>query len=124
MRTQKISLMLLAIVALFVVGCTGPAGPAGPSGPPGISEYEVVEVETAVNRTAKKQLRVDCPSGKKALGAGWSVLDSTGAILGGRATYNQPAFDGSSWMVNAENKSGFSPDWKLRVRVVCAKVSN
>ncbi len=71
-----------------------------------------------------KQLQVDCPEGKKALGAGWSVLDPTSAILDGRATYFQPAFDGSHWLVNAQNRSTFAPDWKLRVRVICAAVGS
>jgi len=40
----------------------------------------------------------------------------------GRASYFEPAFDGSHWLVNAQNQSGFAPEWKLRVRVVCAAV--
>ncbi len=116
----RISFISMALLAVFAVvsGCTGPAGP------PGVSGYEVVVGETAVDSTASKQLRVDCPEGKKALGAGWSVLDPTSAILNGRATYFQPAIDGSHWLVNAENKSAFAPEWKLRVRVVCASVGS
>jgi hypothetical protein len=119
------------MIVLGVAGCSGPAGPAGPAGPegpvgpvgpPGVSAYEIVVGETPVDSTAQKQLRVDCPEGKKALGAGWSVLDTTGAILDGRATYFQPAFDGSHWLVNAQKKSTFAADWKLRVRVICANV--
>ena len=123
MRNQRLGLAILVVVALFAGGCAGPPGPEGPPGPPGVTDYEVVVGETAVNATANKQLQVDCPDRKKALGAGWSVLDPTGAILDGRATYFQPAFDGSHWLVNAQNKSTFAPEWKLRVRVICAKVS-
>lgn len=119
-------LALLAVSTLWLVGCEGPPGPAGPPGLPGpaggLSGYEVVVGETAVDVTPDKQLQVDCPAGKKATGAGWSALDSTGAILQGRATYFQPAFDGSHWLVNASNDSGFEPNWKLRVRVVCVDV--
>ena len=124
MRNQRLGLAILVVVALFAGGCAGPPGPEGPPGPPGVTDYEVVVGETAVNATANKQLQVDCPDGKKALGAGWSVLDPTGAILDGRATYFQPAFDGSHWLVNAQNKSTFAPEWKLRVRVICANVSS
>ena len=124
MGNQRIGLAVLLVVALSAGGCAGPPGSEGPPGPPGVTEYEVVVGETVVNATTNKQLQVDCPNGKKALGAGWSVLDSTGAILDGRATYFQPAFDGSHWLVNAQNKSTFAPDWKLRVRVICAKVSS
>ncbi|MDH5433202.1 MAG: hypothetical protein OEY19_04595 [Gammaproteobacteria bacterium] len=126
MINSNIVKLLPAVLALGIVGCEGPPGPMGPAGQqgePGISGYEVVVGETAVDNVASKQLRVDCPEGKKALGAGWSVLDPTSAILDGRATYFQPAFDGSHWLVNAQNKSGFAPEWKLRVRVICAVVA-
>lgn len=86
-----------------------------------LAGYEVVSAETAVSTTSPKQLQVSCPNGKKAVGAGWGVLDSTGAILQGRATYFEPSFDGTAWLVNAVNDSGFSPNWKLSVRVICAE---
>src|SRR5262245_34359503 len=110
------------VLMLIAAGCTGSA-PAGPAGPPGISAYEIVVGETAVDNMPTKQLQVNCPAGKKALGAGWSVLDPTSAILDGRATYFEPAFDGSHWLTNAQNNSGFAPTWKLRVRVICAVVA-
>ena len=88
-----------------------------------IQGYQVVVGETPVDATAVKQLRVDCPPGKRALGAGWSVLDSTSAILEGEATYFEPAYDGSHWLANAKNNSAFAPQWKLRLRVVCANAT-
>ena len=87
------------------------------------SGYQVVVSETPVNTTSPKQLTVKCPNGKKATGAGWSVLDPTSAILEGESTNSEPAFDGSSWMVNAKNKSAFAPKWKLRIRLICAVIS-
>ena len=87
----------------------------------GINEscYEVIVGESPVNSDATKQLQVDCPGGMKAMGAGWSVLDETGAILDGQATYFQPSFDASHWLTNAKNQSAFESEWKLRVRVIC-----
>jgi hypothetical protein len=82
--------------------------------------YEVVVQESAVGSESTKQLQASCPAGKKALGAGWSVLDATGAILEGRATYFEPAYDASGWMVNAQKVSTYAPTWKLRVRMMCA----
>ncbi len=111
------TLGLVCIAVLFLVGCNGSPGSSGVVG------YEIVVGETAVDATVMKQLRVDCPEGKTALGAGWSVLDSTSAILDGTATYFEPSFDGSHWLVNARNNSAFAPEWKLRVRVVCAVVA-
>ncbi len=91
-------------------GDDGAPGPPGAPGADGVTGYEVVFDETAVNADVSKQLRVDCPGGKKALGAGWGVLDDTSAILDGRATYFQPRFDGSGWLTNAQNNSGFAPN--------------
>ena len=124
MGNHKAGLAIPVLMGLLTAGCGGSPGPAGPPGPPGIADYEVVVGETPVDATVTKQLQVDCPEGKVALGAGWSVLDPTGAILDGRATYFQPAFDGSHWLVNAQNRSSFEPDWKLRVRVICASVGS
>lgn len=104
-------------------GETGPAGPAG-AGADGVSGYEIVTGETPVDATSTKQLQVECPAGKKALGASWGVLDPTSAILEGRATYFQARSNGSGWLTNAQNDSGFAPEWKLRVRVICATVES
>ena len=79
MRNQKLGLVIPILIALSTTGC---AGPPGPEGPPGVVEYEVVVGETAVNTTPAKQLQVDCPEGKKALGAGWSVLGPDGCDSG------------------------------------------
>lgn len=122
MRGKHYAVAVLFASAAGLAGCTGPEGPPGPPGPPGVSGYEVVVGETAVDNTPAKQLRVDCPAGKKALGAGWSVLDPTDAILDGRVTYSEPAYDGSHWLANAQNTSAFAPAWKLRLRVICAFV--
>lgn len=117
-RTSLITTMALLFAGMHL-RCEGPAGPPGT---PGVACYSVEVGETPVDNTSLKQLQVDCPDGKKALGAGWAVLDSTSSILEGKVTYFQPAFDGSHWLVNAVNESDFAENWKLRVRVVCACV--
>ncbi len=122
MRKPLVFVALVVLSVAFIAGCEGPPGPAGDPGPPGISGYEVVVGETAVDPSTPKQLQVDCPDGKKALGAGWSVLDPTNARLFAQANYFQVAFDGSHWVIHAQNKSASAPDWKVRVRVVCASV--
>ena len=90
------------------------------SAPKALSGYEIVVGESPVSADSQKQLRVACPPGKRALSAGWGVLDPTGAILEGSVTYFEPAYDGASWLTNAQNKSSFASAWKLRVRLVCA----
>lgn len=88
-----------------------------------ITGYEVVVVESVYDNSTMKQMKAVCPEGKKALAAGWSVLDSTSAILSGRATYSEPSYDGQHWLVNAINtNTSFSPNWKLRIRCICADV--
>jgi hypothetical protein len=89
-----------------------------------LTGYEVVPFETAADSVAWKQLQMSCPAGKKALGAGWSVLDGTGGILEGEALYFGPSYDGSSWLVNARNKSSFASSWKLKGQLVCAPGSS
>jgi hypothetical protein len=88
-----------------------------------MSGYELVVAETSVGTHSQRQLEVQCPAGKKALGAGWGALDPSGAILDGTLTSSEPAVDGSGWLVNAWYLNALAPQWKLRVRVVCASVS-
>jgi hypothetical protein len=116
MRRSYFLVAAVLFVLALLASLTGTLTPAGATVP----GYQVVVGETAVDNSVQKQLKVSCPAGKKALGAGWGVLDPTGAILEGRATYFEPAFDGSHWLVNARNDSSFAPRWKLRVKVTCA----
>ena len=106
-------------VALVLTASAGLAGSVTPAGG-ALAGYEVVVAESALDASPTKQVRADCPAGKRALGAGAGVLDATDAILEGRISYAEPAFDGSHWLVNAQNSSGFAPTWKLRVRLICA----
>ena len=78
--------------------------------------YLVVTRETPVNADPMKQLRVACPEGKKATGAGWGVLDPTKAILEGEVTFFEPEFDGRAWIANAKNNSAFQPNWMPQLR--------
>ncbi|HWM89326.1 MAG TPA: hypothetical protein VN493_01015 [Thermoanaerobaculia bacterium] len=112
--------MVPAVVALFALALlTRLAGTLGPVDAT-VTGYQVVVGETVADSTASKQLKVSCPAGKKAMGAGWGVLDPTGAILDGSVTYFEPAFDGSHWLANARKNSSFAAKWKLRVRVTCS----
>lgn len=82
-----------------------------------VAGYELATVETAASATDPKQLGAGCPAGKTTTGLGWSVLDSTGAILDGRATF--AGLNGASWLTNARNLSGFAATWKLRLQAIC-----
>lgn len=84
-----------------------------------LTGYEVHSAETAVSTVTVQHLDHACPTGKRAVGAGWSVLDATSAILEGAASYFEASFDGASWSVRAKKLSTFTASWKLRSRVVC-----
>jgi len=51
-------------------GPAGPQGPPGPKGPPGLSGIELI-----VRSTFARELSVQCPAGKAALNAGFSVME-------------------------------------------------
>ena len=108
---------------LFLAGMYACDPSTRSAGGSGITGYEVVVAESPWNADDLKQVRANCPEGKRALGAGWAALDSTSANLEGIVTYSEPAYDGRHWLVNARNTSTFSPSWKLRVRCVCANAT-
>ncbi len=121
MSAHRSTVAAIGVLALFA-SLSARAAPANVPARP-IAGYEIVVLETSVDTAVLKQLIVSCPQGKKALGAGWSALDVTGAILEGSATYSEPLWDGSGWMVNARLSSGYTSDWKLRLRLVCASAA-
>ena len=77
-RGIKRGLSFMALLSLAVIaGCGGPAGPAGPAGPPGapgkISGHQVVMRREVVAAGATAQVLVECPTGKKVTGGGFSI---------------------------------------------------
>jgi hypothetical protein len=108
------------IIMTANTGCEETSAQAQFTSETGLACYSIIVGETAVDSTPSKQLQVDCPEGMRALGAGWSVLDETSAILEGQATYFEPSYDGKHWLTNAKNESAFASNWKLRVRLICS----
>lgn len=119
---KKVWMIFLVPIMALSVSCNQQPPATGTSNCGAVSGYEIVTAETPVNSDVTKQLEIKCPGNKHAMGAGWSVEDSTSAILEGEATYFQPGYDGKSWLVNAKNKSAFSPNWKLKVMCICADI--
>lgn len=116
-------LKLLISLSIFVLFGCNPSETDCSECEKSITGYEIVVVESNYDDSPQKQLQAFCPEGKKVLSAGWSVLDETDAILSGRATHSGPSYDGKHWMVNAINtNASFSPEWKLRLRCICADV--
>lgn len=118
MRPLPAVLAFITAASLTAAAAASPRALLKPGASAGLG-YEVVVGETAINSSSPKQLRVACPAGKRSVGAGWGVLDPTGATLEGNVSYFEPAHDGSSWLANAQNRSTYAPQWKLRLRVIC-----
>jgi hypothetical protein len=114
MQNKYISIVLATFTAMMLFPPLASAGFDG---------YEVVTEETSVDSTPTKQLIVNCPVGKYALGAGWAAVDKHDTNLDGQVLYALPAYDGSGWTFNVENISSYEANWKLRVSVTCATVT-
>lgn len=116
-------LHLLALVMLTAVGTVISTVVQAEEESAPLAAYEVITGETDLtDEPFEQQLIVKCPEGKRALGAGWAVLDKTGAIKQGKVSYFMPSYDGSGWMINAADDSDWLGAWKIRMRVMCAKV--
>lgn len=112
-------------------GPTGPQGPQGPRGAVGIGEVEIVRAESIVGTTTSRQVRAECPVGKRAISGGGDT-DGTNAdgsplddIIPVPLTSSQPvSADGKyGWSVTAhEPVGGYAGYWKLNVWAVCARV--
>ncbi len=112
------------IIATAVVAATAFVGVAlaQATGGMGVAGYEVVLRESALDTSAIKQVIANCPAGKRAVGAGWAVVNNSNAILDGQAVYSMPSFDGAGWMVNARKLTTGAGAWRLQVRVICVSV--
>jgi hypothetical protein len=117
-----------------IQGPAGPAGPAGPTGPPclptnpacvgpqgppgsGLAGFEVVPSGDIVFEAFEvKDFFVDCPSGKKAISAGFGILGGQSAV---ELIGSVPS--GQSWGFRGDNPAAVSQF--ARATVVCANAS-
>lgn len=121
MKNYLFTILFYGLIIMTVnTGCQDTSAQVQFTSETGLPCYSIIVGETVHDSTPIKQLRVDCPQGMRALGAGWSVLDETSAILEGQATYFEPSYDGTHWLTNAKNESTFASNWKLRVRLICS----
>jgi hypothetical protein len=120
MKNYMFSILTYGLFIMSLnTGCEETSAQAQFTSETGLPCYSIIVGETTEDSTPIKQLRVDCPEGMRALGAGWSVLNE-GGILEGKATYFEPSYDGKHWLTNAVNESAFAKNWKLRVRLICS----
>jgi hypothetical protein len=124
------------------VGPVGPVGPMGPQGlqgeqgsqglpgqqgiqgiqgPAGISGLEIVQVNTAPQDTARIDVIIECPAGKKVLGGGYATA---GNNLNTSIVANGPATS-SHWAVTAVTNDypAIRVGWSIQGYAICAIVA-
>jgi hypothetical protein len=102
-------------------GPAGPAGAAGPQGPPGTSGVQQIASTGASNSTATKSFQVDCPSGKRAIGGGGTLLGTTTNTF---LSTSRPSDAGTGWIAaGRESSAGNAGNWAVQAWVVCATVA-
>jgi hypothetical protein len=86
-----------------------------------VSEYEVVTKTNFVTNSTANLVQVACPAGKKAIGAG--VVANWGHVTYGPVTsVSVPSADGSSWTLGMKTLEGYSTNWTVTGRILCARV--
>jgi hypothetical protein len=102
-------------------GPPGPAGAAGPQGPPGTSGVQQISSTGPSNSTSPKTFQVDCPSGKRAIGGGGTLL---GATTNTFLSTSRPSDAGTGWIATGrESSAGNAGNWAVQAWVVCATVA-
>ncbi len=105
-------------------GPKGDKGEPGPAGPAGVSGYEWVHKTSEFSDKPHKEIEASCPAGKKAIGGGASVVESTD--IGGSnvaITDSTPSGLQTGWHAEAEKlgQTGLVK-WSVRAEVLCADV--
>jgi hypothetical protein len=102
-------------------GPQGPAGAAGPQGPPGTSGVQQISSTGPSNSTGPKSSQVDCPSGKRAIGGGGTLLGTTTNTF---LSTSRPSDAGTGWIATGrESTGGNAGSWAVQAWVVCATVA-
>jgi hypothetical protein len=110
-------------------GARGPRGPRGPrgvrgkTGAPGLSGLSLVTANSPMDSTDKSAILAKCPSGKRAVGGGASLISGPvdKLALGRTAPSGNPP---TGWRAGAlEVNGGTTDDWQLAVYALCATVA-
>jgi hypothetical protein len=102
-------------------GPAGPAGAAGPQGPAGVSGVQQISSTGPSNSTSPRSFQVDCPSGKRAIGGGGTLLGTTTNTF---LSTSRPSDAGTGWVAaGRESSGGNAGNWAVQAWVVCATVA-
>jgi hypothetical protein len=102
-------------------GAAGAAGAAGPQGPPGMSGLQQISSTGVSNSIGSKSFQVDCPSGKRAVGGGGTLI---GATTNTFLSTSRPSDAGTGWVAaGSESSAGNAGNWAVQAWVVCATLA-
>lgn len=99
-------------------GPAGPAGPQGPAGTPGVTQREVVTVNTASDSSSPKQLTATCPAGKVVIGGGAEIDGAVGPALASSRPIGTTQWFAFAYEVNATGGA-----WSVTSYAICARVT-
>ncbi len=102
-------------------GDEGIHGADGFQGPVGISGYEIKVASSTVNSSSFKYVSAYCSSGKKAIGGGAIVSDTTNEPVPVSVTESAPSNNGTSWRVRVDEIQYTGHQWMIQAHVICAK---
>jgi hypothetical protein len=91
-------------------------------------KYALVENKTVSDLNKNKDARANCPTGMKAVSAGFAAASGSAGPADFRVNYSYPTETGTGWVIYAShdgkgNTLASDSEWELRIQVVCIKLS-
>lgn len=99
-------------------GPAGPTGPQGPAGASGVSGWERVVQQGVVGAGQSANVQVNCPTGKKVLGGGFTAPTTVESDF--HAMSSVPTDDGSGWIITGYLASAFGGSAAFTAIAICA----
>ena len=113
-------------------GPQGPTGKTGPTGATGLSGLQTVTLASLSNSISPKEAAVLCPSGKRVISGGASILGGNvasgptdlAATVALKTSRPLTLSVGEAWTARAEEIApGFDGNWSLTIYAICADVT-
>lgn len=96
---------LMSFAAISISSCKGPTGPEGAAGSPGISSLQIVQLQGTVQPVQNVSngilnLRVECPTGTKAISGGFSASGDGSQFVSAFQSY---PISPTAWEISVHN---------------------
>ena len=112
-KTMGATMTMKELLLTFTVFATATLGGCA-SGPSGLTGYQVVVQLGNLSAQEQKTFIVLCPTGKKALGGGFSGTETSLQVF-----ENRPISDGTGWLFSAKSAWLLPSSIQANVYVVC-----